>query len=360
MSGQKPQSVKTYIKILFLAIFVYIVFFSVLIWSLSRTVGVDANIPLFGFLIYSVVVFVVYETWQKKMKFAPFWLILLIICGSFATTYSITGLMTIAPNRKVEVGVSTWEYLNWNAWNVSYQLQRMKDDGFTWIKIPFSTMQYPSSDGTFDGDLTFLTTMLLMKTAKNLGLKVYVTILTLWSFDENYAMFFAGYVSAYQILNEPDIMTYSTGVASNPYLDDEIVALFKPIYDKIKKYDTEAEIVVNLSLLSPFRTSMVKALSPYVDIFGIDIYTDQGLEAAPVIVSYIKGIVPHMTVWVTEFGKPRGTQDDDRDAFFIGVLNYCKKNGLSVAITTEWGGLIYGIEDTSVESAIKDWITANS
>jgi len=357
MSGQKPQSVKTYIKILFLAIFVYIAFFSVLIWSLSRTVGVDANVPLFGFLIYTVVVFLVYETWQKKMKFAPFWLILLIICGSFATTYSITGLMTIAPNRKVEVGVGTLEYLTWSAWNVTYQLQRIKDDGFVWIKFYYIALQYPSSDGTFDGDTRFVTTMLLMKTARNLGLKVCVIISSWWEFDEKFVMFFAGYVSAYQVLNEPDIMSYTIGTTVQPYMDDEILTIFKPVYDKIKKYDTEVKIVVNLSLLSPFRTSLVRVLSPYVDIFGIDIYTDQGREAAPVIVSYIKGIVPHMTVWVTEFGKPRGAQDADRDAFFIGVLDYCKRNGLPVAITTEWGGLIYGIEDTSVESAIKDWIS---
>jgi len=219
-------------------------------------------------------------------------------------------------------------------------LQRMKDDGFQIISIPFVWDDNPKS-------AVRIKTNVLYEWAERLGLKIYLR--QPYS-DEALLKYLSFYhVDYLQIINEADAWLLKTSTVPG-----EIIAMAQ------KNAETAKSINPNIKTVSTYAVpftlpSLITGTAEHADIVGIDIYEKIQLDTFPIQMQTLLTMTGKENIWIGEFG--RATLNDEEQAdFLIEGLNLFAKNGVEAVIIWSWNHCeALSIKGRLAEQKIAEW-----
>ena len=161
-----------------------------------------------------------------------------------------------------------------------------------------------------------------------------------------------------QIFNEPELSsTWSLGAM---FTDDEIKSKFDIMYNVVASHNLEVEYYTNFGIGYILRSNVPIELAPKLDFVGLDIFMDAFLVLSPHFIQNLQKTTDRDVV-ITEFGMST-TNHQAKTDFIIKGLNLFKNMGLPGCWLVYWNSAYdsYGIRDTETETAVGEWIAANS
>ena len=223
------------------------------------------------------------------------------------------------------------------------ELERIKEDGFQIVSIPFVWNDNPK-------DPIRVKTDVLMEKCSQLGLKVYVREPWQENFEalEKYLSAYASKISYFQVINEADSQFFKEW-----RVPGELASLAQKNAEIIKKFNPNIKTVASFS--TPLTPTLIARIAEHVDIVALDIYEQVQLDTFPIQMQTLLTLSGKQTIWIGEFGY--ASIDDQAQADFIRKgLDIFAKNGVEAVIIWDWrSGVGLKIRDRLAETTIKNW-----
>ncbi|RLI47125.1 hypothetical protein DRO69_01410 [Candidatus Bathyarchaeota archaeon] len=223
------------------------------------------------------------------------------------------------------------------------ELERIKEDGFQIVSIPFVWHDNPK-------DPLRVKTDVLMEKCSQLGLKVYVREPWQENFEalEKYLSAYASKISYFQVINEADSQFFKEW-----RVPGELASLAQKNAEIIKKFNPNIKTVASFS--TPLTPTLIARIAEHVDIVALDIYEQVQLDTFPIQMQTLLTLSGKDTIWIGEFGY--ASLDDQAQAEFIRKgLDIFAKNGVEAVIIWGWKSFVgLNIKDRLAETTIKTW-----
>jgi len=223
------------------------------------------------------------------------------------------------------------------------ELERIKNDGFQIVSIPFVWHDNPE-------DPLRVKTNVLMEECARLGLKVYVREPWLEKFEilKKYLAAYASKISYFQVINEADAQFFKEW-----RVPGELASLAQKNAEIIKEANPKIKTVASFS--TPLTPNLIARIAEHVDIVALDIYEAIQLDTFSVQMQTLLTLSGKHTIWVGEFGY--ASLDDKAQAdFLVKGLELFSKNGVEAVVIWGWKSFVgLNIKGRLAETAIRDW-----
>jgi len=256
-------------------------------------------------------------------------------------------------NSNFQVGIH-YVYEQDNLSEIYGQIAQIYDLGFKVMRINFqcNPLEY--------NDLINQKTDMLFSASSHYGLSVALVIPNDETvYDVNYYLDrWGGNLTYIQIMNEPE--TSSSWDVGALFTDDEIMSTFNTLYTAVESHHLSAQLYTNFGIGYVLRTNIPIDLSQKLNFVGLDVYMNSFLTLSPLFIQTLH-IITQKNVVITEFGM--STNDSAAQTnYIISGLNLFKNMGLKGCWIVYWNSEYdnYGIQGTSTETAVGDWIAQNA